>query len=397
MRFSYLLYLAYKNLFSHKMRTLLTASGVAISVGFVVFLISFGLGLQRVSTQQISNLDALQVLDVSIGKSKLLALNDETINKFKNLGNVTETYPQVGSASRISIDKSSIDGVVYGKNNSYIKLEAMKLFSGREYDDNATDEATINLAAQSQLGISDSDILGKEVAVDVVVQSGLLSPGEASKTFSAKFKIVGVINDKTAPFINVPLHVFTDNGVINYSNAKVKMNNKNNIGQAQLQIESMGFQVSSIKETIDQINQFFGIFQVILISFGGIAILVACLGMFNTLTISLIEKTREVGFMKALGTMRHDIYWLFTLESVLIGAIGSILGVAIGVLSGVALNYGIFALASGSGNQSVELFYIPMSLVLIILGISLLVSLLTGIYPARRAAKISPLNAMRYE
>jgi len=397
MRFSYLLYLAYRNLFSHKMRTVLTASGVGISVAFVVFLISFGLGLQRVSTDQITNLDALQVLDVSIAKSKLLFINDETMNKFTKLGNVSEAYPQVSSAAKISYNQSSIDGVVYGKDNNYLRLEDMKLYSGQKYEDISVDQAIINAATQKQLSLSDNDVLNKEITVDVVVRSELLNKDEKAKTFSKKFKIVGVISDKSAPFIYVPLHIFTDNGVVNYSNAKIRMDNKNDVNQARLQVENMGFKVSSIKETIDQINQFFNIFQVILISFGGIAIVVACLGMFNTLTISLIEKTREVGFMKALGTMRHDIYWLFTLESVLIGAFGSIVGVTLGVMTGVLLNYGIFALASTSGNQSVELFYIPIPLVLMILAASLFVSLLTGIYPARRAARISPLDAMRYE
>jgi len=397
MRFSYLLYLAYRNLFSHKMRTVLTASGVGISVAFVVFLISFGLGLQRVSTDQITNLDALQVLDVSIAKSKLLSINDETMNKFTKLGNVTEAYPQVSSAAKISYNQSSIDGVVYGKDNDYLRLEDMKLYSGQKYDDLSVDQAIINAATQKQLALSDNDVINKEIVVDVVVRSELLNKDEKAKTFSKTFKIVGVISDKSAPFIYVPLHIFTDNGVVNYSNAKIRMENKNDVNQARLQVENMGFKVSSIKETIDQINQFFSIFQVILISFGGIAIVVACLGMFNTLTISLIEKTREVGFMKALGTMRHDIYWLFTLESVLIGAFGSIVGVTMGVMTGVLLNYGIFALASTSGNQSVELFYIPVPLVLMILATSLFVSLLTGIYPARRAARISPLDAMRYE
>jgi len=395
MRFSYLLYLAYRNLFSHKMRTILTAGGVAISVGFIVFLISFGLGLQRISTDQITNLEALQVLDVSIAKSKVLSINDETMNKFTKLGNVEEAHPQVSSATKISYNKSSIDGVVYGKNTEYLGLEDIKLTAGRQYSNNSTDEAIINVAAQNQLATGDA--LGKEITLDVVIRTELLPKDEKVKQFSKTFKIVGVVNDKSAPYVYVPLHIFTDNGVVNYSNAKVKMMSKEDVTQAKLQIENMGLKANSIKETIDQINQFFNIFQVILISFGGIAILVAALGMFNTLTISLIEKTREVGFMKALGTMRHDIYWLFTLESVLIGALGSVIGVVSGVGLGVVLNSAIFGLANSTGNQAVELFYIPAYLIFLVLGVSILVSLLTGVYPARRAAKISPLDAMRYE
>ena len=395
MRFSYLLYVAYRNLLCHKMRTILTAGGVAISVGFIVFLVSFGLGLQRISTDQVTNMQALQILDVSVAKSKLLTVNDESVNKFLALGNVQDVQVQVSSAAKLSYDKSSMDGVVYGKNASYLNMEDIKLSAGRQYADNSTDEAIINTAAQDQL--SKSSLLGQEITADVIVRSELLQKDETAKQFSKKLKVVGIVNDTSAPFIYVPLSVFKDNGVINYSTAKVKMDSKDNVNQAKLQIETMGFKASSIKETIEQINQFFNIFQMILIAFGSIAILVACLGMFNTLTISLIEKTREVGFMKALGTMRHDIYWLFTLESILIGALGGITGVASGLLAGNLLNYAIAGLASSSGNQAVELFYIPLTLVAGILVVSLVISLVTGYYPARRATKISPLDAMRYE
>jgi putative ABC transport system permease protein len=319
------------------------------------------------------------------------------MDRFTKLGNVSDAYPQVSAAARIKASESSIDGVVYGKNNDYLRLEGVRLASGRQYEDNSLDEALINLAAQRQLSIADNNILGKDISVDVVIRSESLAQGSSVKTVSKDLKIVGVIDDASAPFIYVPLHIFTDNGVVNYTNAKVKMDTKDDVDQAKLQIENMGFNVTSIKETIDQINQFFAIFQVILISFGGIAIIVACLGMFNTLTISLIEKTREVGFMKALGTMRSNIYWLFTLESMLIGLFGSVAGVTVGLAAGKILNYGILALAKGSGNQAVELFYIPISIVLFVLFISLAISLFTGLYPARRAAKISALDAMRYE
>ena len=395
MKFSYLLYLAYKNLFCHKMRTILTALGVAISVGFVVFLVSFGLGLQRVSTDQITNIEALQVLDVSVAKSKLLSINDEMMDKFRDLGNVEQAHPQVSSAANISFNKSNIDGVVYGKDSNYLKLENVKLSSGREYSDNSADEVIINLATQNQL--AENDILGKEISLNIVLQPELLAKDNKVTQFNKKLKVVGIINDKSAPYAYVPMRVLTDNGVINYSSAKIKMSNKSEVAQAKLQLESMGFKINSIKETIDQINQFFGVFQIILVSFGSIAILVAYLGMFNTLTISLIEKTREVGFMKALGTQRHDVYWLFTLESILIGTVGSMIGVATGVLTGKLINFCIFNLASNTGNQAVELFYIPSYMLLIIIIGSLITSILTGLYPARRAAKISPLNAMRYE
>lgn len=395
MKISYIFFLAFKNLFGHKLRTLLTAGGVAISVGFVVFLISLGFGLQRVSTQQIANLDALQILDVSVTKSKLVTLNQETLDKFAKLANVTDVQPLVSSAAKIKYGTSEIDGVVYGKDVDFLKLEDLKLAAGQRYTDNTSDEAIINLAAQDQLAAG--EVLGKDVDLNIIVRSELLAKDEKSKQFAKRVKIVGVIDDKSAPFLYVPMHVFTDEGIVNFSGAKIRVNNKEAVDGVKIQVESLGFKSSSVKDTVDQINQFFNVFQIILISFGAIAIIVACLGMFNTLTISLLEKTREVGFMKALGTTRKDIYRLFTLESILIGTLGSSTGVLVGFSLGQILNYSILGLAKATGNTPVEIFYIPMYMMAIILGISILISLLTGFYPARRAAKISPLDALRYE
>jgi putative ABC transport system permease protein len=395
MRFSYILKLAFKNLRGHKMRTFLTAGGVAISVGFVVFLISLGLGLQRVSTNQISNLEALQVLDVVAGNSKLVNVGDSTIEKFSKMPNVTEVQPQVSLASKLKYKSSEIDGVAYGKDVAYIKLEAPKLASGRKYISDDAQEAIINSAAVSQLGTT--DIVGNTIDVIVNVKSEFLAKGEKTKQVELKLKVVGIIDDKSAAYVYFPLSLLKNDGLVSYSGAKVKVSSKDALPAVKLQIENMGFKTSSIKDTVDQINQFFSIFQIILISFGAIAIIVACLGMFNTLTISLLEKTREVGFMKALGTTRRDIYMLFISESILIGALGSLAGVLIGAALGTSLNLAIAGLAKATGNVAVQLFYTPFYLAALIIAVAVIISFLTGFYPSNRAARINALDAMRYE
>lgn len=397
MRLGYILKLALKNLIGHKMRTLLTAGGVAISVGFVVFLISLGFGLQRVSTTQIANLEALQVLDVVSGKSKIVTVNDETIKKFEGIEGVTEVQPQVSLASRLKYKSSEIDGVVYGKNLEYLSLEQPKVSTGRKYSSNTALEAIINVAGQTQLAAG--DIVGSQITINTVLKPELLAASEnaKSKKVEQTYTIVGIIDDKSAPYLYVPLDTLRDQGLASYTGAKVKLSSKEQVDKAKLQIENLGFRASSIKDTVDQINQFFSIFQVVLMSFGAIAIIVACLGMFNTLTISLLEKTREVGFMKALGTTKRDIYRLFISESILIGSLGSITGIAVGVLLGEALNLSIAGLAKTTGNQAVEIFYTPSYLVILIIFVAVLISFLTGLYPSRRAAKINALDAMRYE
>jgi len=397
MKLGYIFNLAIKNLVGHKMRTLLTVGGVAISVGFVVFLISLGYGLQRVSTTQIANLEALQVLDVVSGKSKIVVVNEEAIEKFMGIGGVTEVQPQVSLASRIKFKSSEIDGVVYGKNLEYLNLEQPKIVTGRKYSSNSVNEALINIAGQTQFAAS--EIVGQEVTVTTVMKPELQAASEnlKPKKLEITFKVVGIIDDKSAPYLYVPLDLLSAEGLVNYTGAKIRVSNKDQVDKAKLQVENLGFKTTSIKDTVDQINQFFSIFQVVLMSFGTIAVVVACLGMFNTLTISLLEKTREVGFMKALGTTRKDIYRLFISESLLIGALGSVVGITIGVALGTSLNFTIAGLAKATGNQAVEIFYTPIYLVFVIIAVSVFISFLTGLYPARRAARINALDAMRYE
>lgn len=394
MRLSYIIFLALKNLYSHKMRTILTASGVAISVGFVVFLMSFGFGLQRISTNQIANIDALRILDVSITKSKILKINDELVKKLAGFSKIQNVKPQIVSASKIIFNKSEIDGVVYGKDLDYLSMEDIKLSKGRLYKDKSS-EIVVSQSVVEQFG--SADLLDKEVILDIVIKTDLLDNPDEPKQFKIKAKIVGILNDKSAPFVYMPTNIFKTNGVNNYSGLKVLVESKEDVSQIKLQIESLGYKVSSIKETIDQINQFFGLFQIILVAFGSIAIIIACLGMFNTLTITLIEKTREVGFMKALGNTRSDIYRLFTVEAVIIGCLGSSLGVFGGVALGKVLNSVIYNLAQTTGNQAEQLFFLPIYIPVFVLVASFVISVLTGFYPARRAARISPLDALRYE
>lgn len=396
MKFTYILFLALKNLRAHKLRTVLTAGGVAISVGFIVFLVSLGLGLQRVSTNQIANLEALQILDVTVAKSKIVNINDETDEKFKSLSNVVDVHSFVSAAAKLNFGSSEIDVVSYGKNADIFDHEDIKLVEGKKYTRKETDAAIVSLAAKE--AITKDNIIGKKITLNSIIRADQLGNKEAKSTkLEKEFTVVGVIEDSNAPYIYVPKDYYTDNGVKNFSGAKVIVNDKNNVDTTKKQIENLGFKATSIKETVDQINQFFSMFQLVLMSFGSIAIIVACMGMFNTLTISLLEKTREIGFMKSLGVMKKDIHKIFLTESILIGLIGSILGITSGYALGLVINGSIFSLAKATGNEAIELFYTPLYLILLSLIVATLVSLMTGIYPARRAGRINALDALRYE
>lgn len=398
MRLSYILFLAIKNLLNRKMRTILTATGVAISVGFIIFLISFTAGLQRITINQVADIETLKTLDVTIAKSKILKLDDETIERFKGFSRVDNVKPEIVSATRIIYDTSEVDGIVYGKNIDNITLEDVKLLYGKNYNEKSN-EAIVNLAYLEQLtSLSDpEEMIGKTIQLDIVIGSSLLEPNNQTNFFTVDVKVVGIIDDETAPYIYIPLRIFKEHNINNYSSAKVIVKNDSDVDTVKVQIENLGYKVSSIKETIDQIKEFFSLFQMIIIFLGSIAVIIASLGVFNTMTVALLEKTREVGFMKALGTTRKTIYSLFITESTVIGLLGTISGVIIGIMVGKAINLYIYKLAETTNNAAEQLFYLPLNILPLVMIIAITISILTGFYPASRAAKIRPLDALRYE
>jgi len=398
MKRRYIVKLAVRNIIGHRLRSFLTISGVAIGVGFIVFLVSLGYGLQRISTQEIANLEALQILDITPGKSKIVKINYESLEKIKNIGEVSGVAPQAELVGILGMNTSSIEGVIYGRGLDYLNLEEVNLEVGRIYPADENNEAIINKTAAKQLGYEDfGRVLGKSITLSANMSPDLLDTEEDSNTIKESFTVVGVISNDDSPYIYIPLNLLEKEGVRNYSSAKIRVDSKENVQSAKQRLENLGFKVVALKDTVDQINQFFSMFQIILVAFGSIAVLIAAIGMFNTLTISLLEKTKEISFMKILGTTSHDIWKLFIIEALIIGALGGIIGIMAGLIFGHGLNQFIYTLAQSTGNKAVQIFYAPMIFVFVTFAITLVISFLTGIYPSRRASKIDPLEAMRYE
>lgn len=131
--------------------------------------------------------------------------------------------------------------------------------------------------------------------------------------------------------------------------------------------------------------------------FGGIALVVSAIGMFNTMTVTLLERTGEIGIMRTLGASSNDIKILFVSESVIVGFLGGIVGILIGVSIGFTLNTMVNVAASNFGGKSVALFAYPLGFIMFIAAFSAIVGFLTGVFPARRAAGLNPLDAIRYK
>jgi len=263
---------------------------------------------------------------------------------------------------------------------------------------NAKRQAVVNRAMLKVLGINENEAVGKKFNVSFVVVGDLLAD-EKEKVESAptEYTIVGVTPEEKTPVFYVPFIDLRSLGITNYSQVKLVVKDQAELAKTRRQVEAMGYVTRSVADTVEQINSLFNTLRTVLMLLGMVALSVAALGMFNTLTVSLLERTREVGLMKAMGMKSSEVQELFLTESMIMGFFGGVLGIVVGVvlgkLTGLVLSF--FAIFKGVG--FVDISYVPFPFILVIIFLSLLVGIGTGIYPARRATKISALNALRYE
>jgi len=243
--------------------------------------------------------------------------------------------------------------------------------------------------------IAPEKALGTEVDLEYIISGGQI-PKVAGRIVSKsqKYQIVGVIKNDKQPLIYAPLADLQSMGISRYSLAKVLAASPESLKRVRERIESIGFTTQSIVDTLLQVERLFRVMRFLLGAFGMIALVVAVFGMFNTLTVSLLERTREVGVMKTLGTTDSDVVRLFLVESLIIGFVGGVMGLVFGAEMGALINtFSSFF----RDDKSINLFKTPPAFMFFILLVSVAIGLATGLYPSRRARKISALNALRYE
>jgi ABC-type antimicrobial peptide transport system permease subunit len=267
-----------------------------------------------------------------------------------------------------------------------------------EISPDAAREAVVNQAMLNVLGLDENEAIGKTFSASFVVVGELLEDQDNKiESVPADYTIVGVIPEGKNPLFYIPFIDLRSMGITNYSQAKISTETQKGLIEVRQQIEAMGYITQSVADTVSQINSLFSTARVFFALLGMVALSVAALGMFNTLTVSLLERTREVGLMKAMGMRSEEIRELFLTESIVMGFYGGILGIILGVLAGklISLILTLFALSRGAG--VIDISYVPFSFVILIAVLSLTVGIATGIYPAKRATKISALDALRYE
>jgi ABC-type antimicrobial peptide transport system permease subunit len=264
--------------------------------------------------------------------------------------------------------------------------------------ESSTREAVVNRSMLKVLGLNENEAVGKIFNTSFIVVGDLLQDvKEKIESEPAEYKIVGVIPDDKTPLFYVPFIDLRSLGVVNYSQVKAVVKDKNVLDKIRQQIEAMGYPTHSVVDTVNQVNNIFGTARTVLALVGMVALAVASLGMFNTLTVSLLERTREVGLMKAMGMKSIEVRELFLTESMIMGFFGGILGIILGFLAGKAVGLVLSAYSLSRGQGYIDISTIPVYFAVVVILLSLTVGVVTGIYPARRAKKISALDALRYE
>lgn len=384
----------------NRSRTLLTILGISVGIGAILFLLSLGYGLQELILNRITSSDALLSLDVNAGEIEGLTMNDGTIADIKAIPGVEKISPLVSASAQMTVDGISSELTAHMAGADYFLLDGTDLKKGRFYGDSEEDrnKVIISSAALQLFNLSEDDAFQKKVSFSILkpdkTEGGIISD---FSRLEGEFDIIGIIDEESSNFIYFPFALSREQGLDNYSKIKVKVSADTWLDSVRTAIIDKGFMVSALSDIIEQANQIFKFVRIVLASFGVVALIVSAIGMFNTMTITLLERTQEIGIMKTLGATSLDIWSMFLSESVIIGFSGGLFGIVIGWLGGTAFNYLINLLAGAFGGEKIDMFNTPVQFIVLIIAFSTFVGLATGFYPAKRAAKINALEALRYK
>jgi ABC-type antimicrobial peptide transport system permease subunit len=399
-RHLFLLKIATLNTFKKRLRASLAIGSIAFSAGIMIVFFGIGDGLQSLVVGQVTNSDLRDVITVQPRDAQQVPLNQVTLSKLKSISGVTVVEQSVAIVGKISYHGISLDTPLYGVGESYFDLVTVSSKKGNLHKTLASESQNlvISSAALKAFGISPDEAVGKELKVGVQVPYSLASKQvESEQDFDLRtYKIVAVVDKDTSSAVYIPIAGLTSIGVDSASEVKMRVGSVEKVPTVRDSVSRLGFQTTSILDSIDQVNKVFGFIQRLLLFFGIASLVVTVFGTFNTITLTLIEETPQIGFLRLMGMHKRDVRFMFVAQSIMLTSVGSILGVLAGLLAGGLLNGLVRSLVTDSTlGDSIYIFQIPLTQTIIILMLSIILGWLVGIMPAKRAVTINPLEALR--
>ncbi len=458
MKFSDYIEQSFSNLWKMKLRTFLTTFGVIIGIGALVSMFAFGEGVQKNITNTFKQLGLLNYINVYPGSgtnrnpfqgrgmnrnrtvttiqdgnnNENKILDDNLIEKLESLEGVEAAFPEIRFPAMVKFDKNESFENIQALPAKICKSGIVKLREGSYFD---TDDANSLLISDSLLQRMDfkniKNAIGKQIVISTLtsnlsienIPNVLNSMNEnellvANKDYN--FNIVGVIGEigmsGPSPMrsdIIIPsgtsqkMQKISITSVADifqsltqpqgYSMIGVQLKDAKYIDSVKQWIHDSGYQTFALLDQLDQIKKAFIFMDLFLFAIGMIAITVASLGIINTLVMSILERYKEIGIMKAVGASNSDVKKIFLFEAGLIGFLGGIFGLALGWTVSTFINFIANIILARQSVPHMNYFSFPLWLCLGSIAFSILISLLAGIYPTIRASRVDPVVALRHD
>ncbi len=469
MRISDLISMTVKNLLRRKMRTILTVMGVVVGTCSIVVMVSLGIGQTQALEQNIAQMGDLTLISIyNYNENSETPLNDETMQQILAMDGVKAATPYMNSSQEMKLysgKKDRYQMYLWGVNGVYAdqlddmgvnviegellpettqsgKNKKYKILMGRSMVYDFTDTKASGQAAYRWEGMLDANGVQLEPFVDVMEDElTLVIPNmefdEQGKPLHDDIRleaeVVGIVGssdpnnyseDNYSVYMDINdirelRKLYLDTFDIKpsreeqerfnkYNNAKVKAENVEDVEMVDTAIKELGFETYSLNSVREPMMEQMQQQQLFLGGIGGISLIVAAIGISNTMVMSIYERTREIGIMKVLGCKLGNIRSIFLFEAGLIGFFGGLCGLGISYGLSFVLNYlsnggmmgeGIGSLLGGMAGMGggSSLSVIPPWLAVAAVVFATFIGLISGFSPANRAVKISALEAIKHE
>ncbi len=447
-----LLDLATRNLRQSMLRNSLTTLGIAVGVASLVAMLSLGIGLQEMASRRLKSSGLFDTIFVTSRQDfrgaeredrqekseEVRVLDDTARSEMQKLSGVIEVFPEIRLTTEARYEGKMHFAFVAALPPSARENEAFETLQGSYFSGPVAEEAILALEFAKELSPQPASLIGKDIVVRYAERQPLAggdgAAAEDAKTeddaddpfgFTVvrrdrKLRIVGVVERE--PFggvravssarIFMPTGLAESLNVLQFSDLRgatrssnqrtyvslaVRVDSPGRVEEVQNAIKKLGFRTFSVFDATKNLRRFFAVLDLFLGIFGSLALAVASLGIVNTLVMAILERRREIGVMKAVGASDGDVKKLFFVEAGVMGAFGGALGVLLGWGLGRAINWGTNFYLARQQLPPEQIWSVPWWLVVAALGFAVVVSLVSGLYPAARASKLDPVQALRYE
>lgn len=406
MNYSELVSSAIAALRGNLLRTLLTMLGIIIGIASVILIISLGEGATASISGQLSSFGTNTIFispgsgegrpGPQQGQTDSLKLADaEALADKTRIQNISAVSAVVSKPTQATANGQTINSTVQGVGADYATIQSLEIAQGEFF------------TRDDELGLSRVAVIGSDVVKDLFGE-GAEPVGESIKIDNRSFRIVGVLLEKdSSAFSNpneavyIPVNTamkillgqdYVTSIMIQAENGELVNQTVNDITNLMVdehditEGEEKDFSVNSSQQALETVGSVTGLLTSLLAGIAGISLVVGGIGIMNIMLVTVTERTREIGLLKSIGARDKDILTQFLIEAIVLTLVGGMIGMTLGI----ALSFLISSIINIP-------FVVSFTAILLAVGVSSIVGIIFGYYPAQRAAKLSPIEALRHE